>query len=331
MMLDRTELRPAPATYFQQIVRRFGDSPATRGAILDGTGIDESEIDDVPGEITLAQQLRQFDNMNRLFGEGWALSAPELWRPAAHGALGVAVSSAPDVGSALEILARYITAHTPNQRLKLTRAPGTDILRHDIAVAVPERYGRIMAEGVLLGVASLLSLMLGRAQFDLRFDYAWPEPAYGEKLTEALGSEVRWNAPASGVAVPRRLLTLRSPLANAALCHHALELLEQSLAISAGPEGVKTRVRHLLARSDNGRVSAAMAARALGLSQRTLARRLAEAGATYRELADAELKVRASRWLAGGVLSKAEIGERLGFADATGFSRACRRWFRNGA
>jgi AraC-like DNA-binding protein len=90
-------------------------------------------------------------------------------------------------------------------------------------------------------------------------------------------------------------------------------------------------VRHLLARSDNGRVSAAMAARALGLSQRTLARRLAEAGATYRELADAELKVRASRWLAGGVLSKAEIGERLGFADATGFSRACRRWFRNGA
>ena len=328
-MLDRTELRPAPATYFQQIVRRFGDSAATRAAILEGTGVDEAEIGDVPGDITLAQQLRQFDNMNRLFGEGWALDAPELWRPAAHGALGVAVSSAPDVGSALQILARYITAHTPNQRLKLSRMPGSAILRHDTAVTIPEGQARIMAEAVLLGVASLLSLMLGRAQqLELRFDYAWSEPPYGAKLTEALGSEVRWNAPVSAVIVPTNLLTVRSPLANAALCHHALELLEQSGAISAGPEGVKARVRQLLAGSDNGRVSAMMAARALGLSQRTLARRLAEAGATYRELADAELRERASRWLAAGVLSKAEIGERLGFADATGFSRASRRWFR---
>jgi AraC-like DNA-binding protein len=331
-MLDRTELRPAPATYFQQIVRRFGDSVATREAILEGTGVDEGEIGDVAGDITLGQQLRQFDNMDRLFGEGWALDAPELWRPAAHGALGVAVSSAPDVGSALQILARYITAHTPNQRLKLVRTPGSVILRHDTAVAIPERQARIMAEAVLLGVASLLSLMLGRAQrLELRFDYAWPEPAYGAKLTEAVGTEVRWNAPANAVGVPRSLLTVRSPLANAALCHHALELLEQTEAISVGPDGVKARVRQLLARSDNGRVSAMMAARSLGLSQRTLARRLAEAGATYRELADAELKERASRWLAGGTLSKAEIGERLGFADATGFSRACRRWFRTDA
>ncbi|HEY2482587.1 MAG TPA: AraC family transcriptional regulator ligand-binding domain-containing protein [Caulobacteraceae bacterium] len=327
-MLERTDLRPAPATYFQQIVRRFGDSVATRAAILEDTGVGEGDVDDVPAEITLAQQLRQFDNMNRLFGEGWALSAPELWRPAAHGALGVAVSSAPDVGSALHILARYIGAHTPNQHLKLVRAPGSVLLRHDIAMELDERHARIMAEGVLLGVASLLSLMLGRAQLDLRFDYAWSEPTYGAKLTEAVGAEVRWNAPASGVAVPRRLLTLRSPLSNAALCHHALELLEQSVFISAGPEGVKARVQQLLARSDDGRVAAIMAARSLGLSQRTLARRLAEAGVTYRELADAELKARASRWLTAGVLSKAEIGERLGFADATGFSRACRRWFR---
>jgi len=99
-MLDQVELRTPPATYFQQIVRRFGDSAATRAAILDGTGVSEEEIERAPVEITPAQQFRQFDNMNLLFGEGWPLRAPELWRPSAHGALGVAVASAPDAGSA---------------------------------------------------------------------------------------------------------------------------------------------------------------------------------------------------------------------------------------
>jgi len=99
-MLDQVDLRTPPATYFQQIVRRFGDSAATRAAILDGTGVSEEEIERAPVEITPAQQFRQFDNMNLLFGEGWPLRAPELWRPSAHGALGVAVASAPDAGSA---------------------------------------------------------------------------------------------------------------------------------------------------------------------------------------------------------------------------------------
>ena len=100
-MPDRTDLPTSQATYFQQIVHRFGDSPTTRTAILEGTGISEAEVDAAPMEIALVQQLRQFDNMDRLFGEDWALNAPELWRPAAHGALGVAVSSAPDVARAV--------------------------------------------------------------------------------------------------------------------------------------------------------------------------------------------------------------------------------------
>jgi AraC-like DNA-binding protein len=60
-----------------------------------------------------------------------------------------------------------------------------------------------------------------------------------------------------------------------------------------------------------------------------LIRRLADAGVGYRELTEAELKAKAARLLEGGVLSHAEISERLGFADPTGFSRACRTWFRS--
>jgi len=330
-MLEPAVLKTPPATYFQQIVRRFGDTSAMRAAILEGTGVSEEEIDRAPVEITPGQQFRQFDNMNLLFGEGWPLSAPELWRPSAHGALGVAVTSAPDVGAALYILAKYITAHAPNQRLKLIRTRGTISLRHDFPVALPESLEKVMAEALLLGVSSMLGLLLGHAQQDLRFDYRWPEPPYGGNLEAALGGRVRWGAAANAVVVPTDLMAMRSPLANAALNQHAVELLEQAAAANAGPDSLRARVQRLLATSDHGRLPSSFVARSLGLSQRTFARRLADTGASYRDLVDAELKARASRWLEAGLFSKAEIGERLGFADATGFSRACRRWFRGGA
>jgi AraC-like DNA-binding protein len=69
------------------------------------------------------------------------------------------------------------------------------------------------------------------------------------------------------------------------------------------------------------------AAGELGLSRRTLVRRLAENQTTFRALLDADLKRRATGMLADAKLSRAQMAKQLGFADPTSFSRACRRWF----
>lgn len=327
-MSDITDLRPSPANYFHLIVRRFGDTPAARAAILEGTGVGEAEIDHPQSEIGLLQQLRQFDNMTALYGEGWVLLAPELWRPAAHGPLGVAVVSSPDLGGAVALLAKYVSAHTPNQHLQLIRGSNATILRHELPIPLREDQLHTVVEAIFLALSAMLGIILGSAQSALRYEFAWPEPGYGGRLRGALAGETRWSAPVNAVVIPKRLLGVRSPLANASLCRHAVELLDHAAGIADGPGAVKGRVEGLLTRSDTGRVPSQVAARALGLSQRTLARRLAEAGVGYRDLVDAELRARARRWLEAGVLSRAEIGERLGFADASGFSRASRRWFK---
>jgi AraC-like DNA-binding protein len=94
------------------------------------------------------------------------------------------------------------------------------------------------------------------------------------------------------------------------------------------PGGLRGQIERLLASSESGRISVQAVAQTLGLSHRTLERRLAEEGAHFRDLVDAELKVRARRMLAAKVLTRTEIAQQLGFADITGFSRASRRWFR---
>jgi len=315
-------------SYFRLILRRFGEDAAQREAILEGVGVSAEELDDPRTEINFIQQMRQLDNMNRLFGEGWVLDAPELWTPAAHGALGVAVVSAPTIAVAAEVLAGYVSVRTPHQRLKLIRQPNAIILRHGPALRLSESLHRSTAEVVLLAVGAMLGWSLGSARSELRFDYMWAEPAYGPKLQKALAGKVRWRAGANAVIIPKHLLDAPSPLADRVLYQSALERLQEDKRSLSASDGVKGRAERLLAYSDTGRVSSSAAARALGLSQRTLARRLADAGLNHRDLVDSELKARARRWLDDGVLSRAEISERLGFADASGFNRACRRWFK---
>ena len=67
-------------------------------------------------------------------------------------------------------------------------------------------------------------------------------------------------------------------------------------------------------------------ARALGTSARSLQRRLAIAGVSYRQLVDVARKDAAERYLSDTCLSIGEIAYLLGYSEAAAFNRAFRRW-----
>jgi AraC-like DNA-binding protein len=320
---------PAPLAFFQLIARRFGVDQALCHAILEGTGVTAADLDDPHTEINFAQQLRQADNMDRLFGEGWLLDAPELWNTAARGPLGVAVATSETVAEAMEVVARHLGDALPRQRVILVRSAEATALRHDAPAALSDSQRRFLVTGVMLGLGAMFGDLVGPARSEIRLEFQWRAPAWAERLQAALDCETVWGARANAVVIPAQLLDLRSPLADAALHEVALASLESRRR--SGAEGLRAQAQRLLAKSETGRLSSSDAAKALGLSLRTLVRRLSEEGAQYRELIDSELKSRAQRFLDAGVLSRAEIAARLGFADSSGFSRACRRWFRSGS
>ncbi|HEX7478127.1 MAG TPA: helix-turn-helix transcriptional regulator [Polyangiales bacterium] len=68
------------------------------------------------------------------------------------------------------------------------------------------------------------------------------------------------------------------------------------------------------------------AARELGLSVRSLRRRLAEEGVCYRELAQNILEERSRQLLRDPEVSVQQAAHELGFADASAFHRAFKRW-----
>ena len=64
----------------------------------------------------------------------------------------------------------------------------------------------------------------------------------------------------------------------------------------------------------------------IGLSTRTLRRRLAAEGASYQGVLDEVRESLAERMLATGRLTVEDVAQRLGYAEASSFIHAFRRW-----
>jgi AraC-like DNA-binding protein len=94
-----------------------------------------------------------------------------------------------------------------------------------------------------------------------------------------------------------------------------------------GIDDLPSRVRSTLARWTGDRPpSTTEVAMVLGVSARTLQRRLRESGTSYRGLLGEALRARAERMLLDPGIDVAEVAARLGFTDASNFCRAFRRW-----
>jgi AraC-like DNA-binding protein len=82
----------------------------------------------------------------------------------------------------------------------------------------------------------------------------------------------------------------------------------------------------LLARPASRIPDMATAARDLGVSERSLRRRLASENTSYRELVRATLEASAGHMLRDPARSIKETAAALGFVDARTFHRAFKRW-----
>ena len=76
----------------------------------------------------------------------------------------------------------------------------------------------------------------------------------------------------------------------------------------------------------NGRPNLAQVAQDLGLSSRTLQRRLREQGFVFGQLVEEVRRRLAQSYLDEGRLSVSEVAYLLGYSELSAFSRAYRRW-----
>ena len=321
------ERLPMPAAYFELVLRQFGTTRFVRDELLAETGVSAAQLAEPGAEITLGQQLQQIRNLNRLMPGGWALHAGASFHASTHGALGFAVVSAATLGDALDLIARFLPARNP-----ALGAQGEDVgdeyrfvLCVRTALLAEERVPLI--ETLFLAIQALLEAILARPFSEGRFELDYSAPPWAHRYPECFHAEQRFGAERSAIVLPTRLRAARSPLSDPVTLASSLPALEAQARRIEGLDFTTARVEMLLQQAGDAPVRLADVARRLGMSRRTLIRRLHESGASYRELVDRHRRRRAEALLREGTYSVTEIGYRLGYEGATNFARACRRWF----
>jgi AraC-like DNA-binding protein len=122
-------------------------------------------------------------------------------------------------------------------------------------------------------------------------------------------------------AISKEAMPQASPLTAQVSEQYCRQLLQRRHAWS----GVKGRVRQLILRDPRTPLSQDAAARALGVSVRTLRRQLDEEATNFRAVVAHTNQHLAEELLRAG-FSVDQVADRLGYSEATSFTHAFTRW-----
>lgn len=275
--------------------------------------------------LTMAQGDALLDLALAQVGDpAYGLVAGARIQPELFGIAGLSAMAAPTFGAALARIERY-KRMLSTDALELRPQGDTTVVR--VHLARPESpHARMRMD---MEVAFLVSF--GRVMTRTRIvprvvRLRGPAPAYRERYDALLGGPVEFQQPVDELAFSA--LDMARPLVSSS--PELVELYgtraEQLLAETGGADLVE-QVRAVLGRLLNGEEPGiGEVSRVLGLSERSLQRKLGEAGTSF-----AELLTRARREIARERLAKtdidlAELSFVLGFSDPNSLHRAFKRW-----
>lgn len=315
------------STHFARlIVRELRPAPAQWPALLADTQQTEAAIQH-------HQQL-PLAEFNTLLGNALRLSAdPALGlRFGRHANLlalgegGIAALTAPNLLLTLRSFVDYGRLQADYMDFDIVVGEVLRFRGHE-NIALPQAVRRTQHEVMVLTLQNTIEMMLGRPFTQGRYYFAYPRPDYAELYPQHFHSACEFDAPATGVDVPRALGDVASPYYDLNQWERSKNRCMQLMQALNGTQR-KLHREYVLTQLRSHRPplpAAQQVAAELNLSTRTLNRRLAEDGASYRALRNQVLNEWACHALQETSDSVEAIAAQLGYQDGANFRRAFKR------
>ncbi len=311
--------------YARIVARRLIDAGVDETALFRGTTLN-SQVLWQQKEMELKPFTRLLLNAGDLYDQepiGFLIGAHHS--ATALGETGMAMGVAPDLRRGFQALSSFAALHT-------------DYIRAHLDSTVAGLAVRLSFEGeaaAVLGSHVEASMMLFRRYVethttrrlrDARFEFPYPAPEHVATYFHRLGQNVLFDRPAAAMFLPSHWLDVPSPFYNPEIWMRSLQQLSERVK-QIGSTDKSAYLRQVLAllRSEVPPLPGlADIASRLHLSQRTLNRRLAEEGTSFRELRSQLLDEWARNYLTDTGASIEAIAATLGYSDTANFRRAFR-------
>lgn len=317
-------LRPVVgAQLMVQLAREHG---ASIDQCLTGTGITPAILEDSAAEIRSEQEIQLTQNVIAALRHvpGLGLEAGGRYSLATFGIWGFAILSSSTIRSALDVAMRYHVLSLSFARVYLQQFGAELRMVYDVTDAPPDLRTFVVerALGATARIWRELGVVLPMTGVRLRM----PRPAYAARLTEVFGAPPLFDAEDNSYVLEPARLDLPIVFGNSLVARQVEAECQALLERRRHREGFAQKVRDIILHQPKRIPPLGAVAAELHMTPRTLRRRLVTEDTSYRQLVEEVRQTLAQELMATGRMKMEEVAERLGYADATSFAHAFRRW-----
>ena len=305
-------------------VERSGVEPAR---LIAAAELLPAQLEDADARVSFADYSRVVRAALALTGDpALGLHMGEHASTARFDVLGYLGEHSATLRDALQMSARYGRIAAEGPELELHEQGEAAVVRLSLLRGdAPEV--QLTAEFVTASLLPLIRRFAGPAALPAQVYFAYPAPAHRAEYARIFVGRERFEHAFTGLELERAWLDRaqrdRSPELYALLETRAELLLARLDQDAPAAERMK---RWLVSQDLQTKPSMEAIARALGMSARSLRRRLREERASYGGLVEDARVLQAKRMLADPRLSVQEAAYAMGFATPAAFSRAFKRW-----
>lgn len=307
------------------IARELESRGVPTSDLFAGCGLDAARLSDPEARISRRQRLMVYRNAQRLSPiPEIGLLAGRRQRLSDFGIYGYAFASCATLGDAVLFSLRNMALACPLLQVRYrTEAGGAVLSSHGMA-----EVGDVLpfvAEYWRSSMTTLVGHATEAAAFSRLMTFPYAAPPHWRMYHEMFRCQIEFDAGSMEWHIDDEALSRVLPDANPVNAG----MLEAACARLGTPTrastGIERRIRGLL--TDTGRItSAGEMATLLGLSERSMFRRLAAEATTYQAIADDVRRTWAMKLLRDREEPIEAIANRLGYTEASNFGKAFRRW-----
>jgi AraC-like DNA-binding protein len=291
-------------------------------AVCSAAGVDPRVLEDGAVALGVPEVARLLEGAEAMAGDA-LLGLHVAERARGRGVLAYLARAQRTVGDGLDAFARFATAAWGG-------GAAIRVERRGVSTLVAFELGNDLPRHAVEYLVARTALALRRSGAGAhRASFRHAAGGTAREYERVLRCRVRFEADGTSLAL--RTADLAHPLRTTNL--EAADALAAALAQPGRPvrppASTSGRVAVAIERklAQGGRWDREGLARSLGMSGKTLARRLAAEQRRFRDVADDVRRTLARRLVAERTLDLGEVAARVGFADPAAFGKAFRRWF----
>jgi AraC-like DNA-binding protein len=316
---------------FARSVRKIADAAKSHGDIrilLRSAGLDRDVFDEPDLRIPYSDMMVLSEHAARMTKDAaFGLHVGEAEKPESYGIVGHSILTSSTLGEALRCQARYLPIWTNVGNFKLSVEPDVARFQWDYSAAsLPEcRHDCEISMATITQFVRLLTSPHWKPR-EVWFQHSKPKDT--TEHARIFGAPIRFRAPTNALLFDSHLLSapIRSanPYAHEVIAAAADELLERGSDAQCFSPIVLSLIRQKMSSEDFGLDTLSAH---LGISRRTLQRRLSRESCSHRKLVQ-QAREELSRFLLSCTgVTTVEAAYALGFSEPSAFYHAFQEWF----